>query len=157
LVEAERAKELKESRNWVGADKILAEAEGLAKALLDRPDRPSGLPPTFAPEPLYQALKKERRTITARAQEQVALHAVCGDLPFRSEWEGEYGKVESAAVKRVAHAPSLIDVENCTVAVLTREHCWVTTCEVRGKNAFGAKVLDRRRFSMSALGVEEIP
>lgn len=81
--------------------------------------------------------------------------AVCSREPYRSDWDGEYGTVESA-VKRAAHDPSSIDVLNCTQAVLYRDQCWVTTCEVRGKNAFGAKVLEQRRFSISNVGVEEI-
>jgi MFS family permease len=36
----------------------------------------------------------------------------------------------ASALKRVAHNPDSIDVENCTDPVLTDKHCWVTTTSV---------------------------
>lgn len=53
-----------------------------------------------------------------------------------------------AYVKSGAHDPGSIDVANCSEPVLMGGACWVTTCEVRGTNALGAKVLNRMRFNI---------
>jgi hypothetical protein len=79
----------------------------------------------------------------------------CGDKPVCSAWDGGCLAIESA-LKRTAHDPSSIDVENCTDPVLYERQCWVTTCDVRGRNAFGAMILQRKQFSISKLGVDEI-
>lgn len=84
-----------------------------------------------------------------------ALAALCGQKPICGGWDGECVGIESA-LKRVAHDPDSIDVESCTDPVLTKDNCWVTSCNVRGKNAFGALILNRKRFSLSALGVSEL-
>lgn len=80
---------------------------------------------------------------------------LCGPKPHWSGWDGEVGNIERA-LKRVAHDPGSIDVENCTHPYLDSKRCWVTQCDVRGKNAFGALILQRKTFSISALGVEEV-
>lgn len=81
--------------------------------------------------------------------------ALCGDPPTRSSWDGEVLEV-TFAVKKVAHDPDSIEVESCTPPVLSKKDCWVTTCNVRGKNAFGALVLNQKTFSVSKLGVSEL-
>lgn len=81
------------------------------------------------------------------AAERAALSAVCGDTPpMISAWDGELVGAERYLAAS-AHDPDSIDVEHCTNPVLTRA-CWVTTCEVRGRNAFGMRVLNRVRFSV---------
>ena len=60
-------------------------------------------------------------------------------------------------IKQTAHDPDSIDVENCTQPVMSGEACWLFGCDVRGKNAFGAKVFSRKRYSYSkALGFQEV-
>jgi hypothetical protein len=92
--------------------------------------------------------KQEKALVEAYA-------ALCGPEPLRSAWDGECVGVESA-LRQVAHDPGSIDVENCSPPKLTTDNCWVTTCSVRGKNAFGALVRSDKTFSISTLGVSEL-
>ena len=100
-------------------------------------------------------IEAEKRRDEKEQATAAALAALCGDKPVCSAWDGECIGIKSA-IKRVAHDPDSIDVENCTGPVLTDDNCWVTTCDVRGKNAFGALILNRKKFSMSKLGVSEL-
>jgi hypothetical protein len=52
-----------------------------------------------------------------------------------------------AYLKRNAHDPDSIDIDECTKPTMTPA-CWVTTCAWRGKNKRGAKVLQRTRFTI---------
>lgn len=71
--------------------------------------------------------------------------ARCGaERPSLSVFEGELIGSESY-VAQTAHDPDSIDVENCTPPALGRQ-CWESTCDVRGRNAFGAMVLNRMTF-----------
>lgn len=113
------------------------------------------------------ALERRRaaiRTRVERAQRalvvQAAYRVLCGeDAPVMSPWDGELVGAETY-VGQTAHDPDSIDVERCTVPVLTREDCWSTTCQVRGRNAFGALVLNRMRFNVAAhnriLGAQQL-
>jgi hypothetical protein len=114
-------------------------------------------------------LRKERDAIkvnrdSARRQHKKAKDAesiaeqytaLCGAQPKRSAWDGEIAEV-TLTVRQVAHDPDSIDVKNCTPPLLSKKDCWVTTCDVRGKNAFGAFVLSQRTFSISSRGVSEL-
>jgi hypothetical protein len=101
--------------------------------------------------------KNRRKADRQRKQvaEAQALRAVCGaEPPRRSDWDGSYVGVERL-IKQSAHDPSSIDVEGCTVAVLTKS-CWETHCKYRGNNAFGAKVVNAGTFYLGANGVVEM-
>ncbi|WP_437779097.1 hypothetical protein [Sorangium sp. So ce1097] len=84
-----------------------------------------------------------------------AYRALCGEAPAVSPWDGEVVGLESV-IRRTAHDPDSIDVENCTQPILSEKNCWVFTCQVRGKNAFGAKVLNQHAYSYSRLGFEQL-
>jgi len=99
-----------------------------------------------------EAEKRKREEAAAKAE---ALRALCGDKPLCGGWDGDCVGLESA-LKTKANDPDSVDVENCTDPVLT-EACWVTTCDVRGKNVFGVSVYNRMRFSISKLGIEWEP
>jgi hypothetical protein len=155
------AEALAKQQNWIDADDALEQALGSVEKLRKEPEV-SRLIPSFAPGTERAAIQKERRRIATRvtrqrreAEQRKMLAALCGEKPFCSAWDGECGNIESA-LKRVAHDPGSIDVENCTDPVLYGDQCWVTTCDVRGKNAFGALIRQRKRFSISQLGVEEV-
>lgn len=101
--------------------------------------------------------KAEREQAAAKAKEEkeAAYAAICGEKPTISSWDGEVIGLERA-LKETAHDPDSIDVEKCTNPILTTGSCWLVTCNVRGKNAFGAMILQRRTFSYSkALGFQE--
>jgi hypothetical protein len=85
------------------------------------------------------------RRAQALHEKEEAYAALCGPRVQPSEWDGAIIGFETA-VERTAHDPDSIDVENCAVPQLTRGDCWVSECSVRGRNAFGAMVLNRIRF-----------
>lgn len=87
--------------------------------------------------------------IQAERERAAARLLQCGTAPGISAWDGELFGAESF-VERGAHDPSSIDVENCTVPQLStsRNQCWLSTCDVRGTNAFGAMVLNRMQFEV---------
>ena len=162
IAESKRTAEaLIAQRKWVEADRALEHASA-AVAKLQAAEDVTRLIPQFRGSPENSAIQKQRRQIAKQVdrqrkevEQEKLLAALCGPKPFCSAWDGECGNIESA-LKRVAHDPGSIDVENCTDPVLYRDRCWVTTCDVRGKNAFGALVLNRKRFSISRLEVEEV-
>jgi len=87
----------------------------------------------------------------ARVAEQ-AYAKLCGEAPSISSWDGAWTGLEST-IKESANDPSSIDVSNCTQPILTKDKCWLSTCNVRGKNGFGALILQRQTWSYSkALG-----
>lgn len=96
-------------------------------------------------------LKKEEEQ---RAKDE-AYAALCGPAPVVGAWDGELVGLERA-LKETANDPDSIDVENCTQPVLTKGRCWMSTCNVRGKNAFGALILLRKTYAHSKLGYEEV-
>lgn len=102
-----------------------------------------------------RAIERRRREIRGpvrEAAEALALRTICGDSPSVGGWDGEVPGAE-AYMRRTAHDPGSIDVENCTQPVLTRRNCWVTECIVRGRNAFGARVANTVRFSVGRAGI----
>ncbi len=117
--------------------------------------------------PLRQAqgsVARRRRALAGsvtrarRAQaEREALLALCGTPPGISPWDGELIGAERY-VRQSANDPGSIDVEHCTTPVLTRNRCWVSTCSMLGRNAFGAMIRRQVRFSVGAqhqyLGME---
>ena len=169
------ARDCATKRQWIGADE--AAADGLTKldkfAAADLPLKhflEERLQPDARRRDLVAVRKQvagpaaiERRRMAAeearqrveadrrRAQEAEdgAYAAACGKKPAIGGWDGELVGLESA-LQRTAHDPDSIDVENCTDPVLTSRNCWVSTCDVRGRNAFGAKVLQRKTFSYSS-------
>ncbi len=101
--------------------------------------------------PVAIAEKKRAAEEKLRA-EAAALTYVCGDAPKISPWDGELVGSESF-LARNAHDPDSIDVEHCTTPVLTKKACWVSRCQVRGRNAFGALVLNAMIFSAGRAGI----
>lgn len=99
-------------------------------------------------------LKKAARVLVPYHKRQ-ALMELCGPAPegCGAGWDGACPGSQSA-FKRIAHDPGSVDVENCSQPVFSDKHCWVSTCEVKAKNAFGAKIRSVHRFSFSVLGVE---
>jgi hypothetical protein len=92
-------------------------------------------------------IKKQKAREEREREEVAALSARCGKKPLQSAWDGEV-LAATAYVERTAHDPDSIEVKNCTVPQLTKKSCWVTTCEVRGKNAFNAMRFNRIRFTI---------
>jgi hypothetical protein len=87
--------------------------------------------------------------IEKQADSRLRYMLSCGNAPRLSGWDGGSSDAESL-LKRGAHDPDSIDVERCTAAELTSNRCWRFTCEVRGKNMFGALVLNEHTFYQDA-------
>lgn len=142
---------------WLAASKMWEKALIPAMALeqMDETQRPY----------VHAELKEIRKKIDARLKKaervlkpyfkQQALLKLCGPAPegCGGGWDGACIGAQSA-FKRIAHDPGSVDVENCSQPELSSKHCWVSTCEVRAKNAFGAKIRSVHKFSFSTLGIE---
>jgi hypothetical protein len=101
---------------------------------------------------------KEKREEDARQAAAAALKETCGEVPLVSAWDGSIPIVERH-LRSSAHDPDSIEVSECTTPVLNDAVCWVSTCKVRGNNAFGGKILQIMRFAMTndtVLAAEEV-
>ena len=88
----------------------------------------------------------DQRLKASADAEASALEAQCGPKPHMSPVDG--GSLEAEEfVKRTANDPGSVDVERCTDPVLRAGACWITKCDVRGKNALGAAVLNEMEFT----------
>jgi hypothetical protein len=87
-----------------------------------------------------------RETARADAQAQ-ALLAQCGPKPKVFELNGSLVGAKEF-VQRTANDPDSIEVTNCSEPFVKPGTCWSVVCDVRGKNAFNAKVLNRMVFTI---------
>jgi hypothetical protein len=165
-----KGKEHAKNREWLEADKAYDAALDLVRVMEKAPDQAkSYLPKDFDAAKKKTEAEKQKRAIAGpvatekkrleqeekKRKEAETYAALCGEAPGIGAWDGEVIGLESA-LKKTAHDPDSIDVENCTTPVLTGKVCWVFICDVRGKNMFGAMILQRRKFSFSkALGFSE--
>ena len=166
-----KGKEHAKNREWLEADKAYDAALDLVRVMEKAPDQAkSYLPKDFDAAKKRAEAEKQKRAIAGpvatekkrlqkeeeKRKEAEAYAALCGPAPGIGAWDGEVIGLESA-LKKTAHDPDSIDVENCTSPVLTGKVCWVFVCDVRGKNMFGANVLQRKKFAYSkALGFEDL-
>ncbi|NUP07963.1 MAG: hypothetical protein HOW73_18105 [Polyangiaceae bacterium] len=104
-------------------------------------------------KPKLEAIEKKAEDERQKAE---LYSAICGERPNPSAWDGSIYAV-TRAVKEYAHDPDSIEVTECAVPKLSADSCWVTVCKVRGKNAFGATILNVKGFSISTLGAAELP
>lgn len=176
-VQAEAARVAAEARALESLDQVLAEATSLVREspgddVIDYDRRLRALAQVLGAEPAAARERAARdidRRIAAidrrrsgirrqveRAEQELAALALyrtlCGsEPPTLSAWDGELVGSERVLAEN-ANDPDSIDVERCTTPVLTRDDCWATTCQVRGRNAFGGLVLNHVRFSVAAHG-----
>jgi hypothetical protein len=147
-------------QDWITANEELKSVVSTLAAIAMTDDIRAQLPKNVS----LQKLAADAQRLSARAKPhadkalgEIAKHAaylaVCGRKPVCGGWDGECTGLE-AHVRQTANDPDSIDVERCTDPVLTEARCWMTQCDVRGKNAFGALVLQRQTFMMSTLGIE---
>lgn len=167
--------ELASQRSWLGADSAwddalakIADAK-IADAKKANADFGNIISNGFEPEKLKgkvmglkagiaSGVAAEKRRLKKEDEErakEAAFAALCGEAPMISPWDGELVGLERV-LKETANDPDSIDVEKCTNPKLTTTHCWVSTCNVRGKNAFGALILLDKTYAHSKLGFEEV-
>jgi len=105
---------------------------------------------------LRRRVERARRSNHSRAErlrrqriEHAARMLVCGDAPTVGGWDGELIGAERV-MRSTAHDPDSIDVENCSAPALavSRNHCWLSTCDVLGRNMFGAMIRNRVQFEV---------
>lgn len=158
---AELTKRTRDGERWKQAQGLWKQAQQhiltLEKAPAEaRKHVPDGLPKQR--KLVEKKLAEANRIVAAYERKQLereAYLALCGEKPVCGGWDGECVGIE-LAMQQVAHDPDSIDVENCSEPKMTKEHCWVTSCNIRGRNMFGAMILDRKTFSMSLVGISEI-
>ena len=152
------ARALIAKRSWIEADQALDE-------VLQR------VPALQAADPSFRAFvvggfdpaRKKAQVAAAKAgiagavaaekkreEAAQAYRALCGEAPVVSSWDGALVGLTSA-IKETANDPDSIDVSRCTQPELTKGSCWVSTCNVRGKNGFGGMILLRQTWSYSKL------
>lgn len=97
---------------------------------------------------------RARRSNHSRAErlrrqrlDRAARMAVCGAAPTVSAFGGELIGA-ARLMRRSAHDPDSIEVENCSTPALaeSRNYCWLSTCDVLGRNMFGAMVRNTIQF-----------
>jgi hypothetical protein len=109
----------------------------------------SMLPAKVRSKAFLRAVRSELGRVEKQADRRLQYMLSCGNQPTLSGWDGGNSEAESL-VKQTAHDPDSIDVEHCTVPELTSARCWRFTCNVRGKNMFGALVLNEKTFYQDA-------
>lgn len=149
-----QAKQLSKDKRWIEAEQAWTKVMALVE------EQPDGEPSARkARQAKLATVKRELNRVKApakRLREQeaarLAYAQLCGSAPTPSAWDGGIFMVE-LAVKQGAHDPDSIEVTSCTQPVLTEDLCWRSRCEIRGKNAFGAKVRNVGTFWISSQGV----
>jgi hypothetical protein len=109
----------------------------------------------YLPRDFDLAMKRDE---VAGLQEAAAVPAAyertCGPSPTVDPAHGDVAGLK-AFIQRRAHDPDSIEVMNCTKPAWSTDSCWIFRCNVRGKNAFGAKVLRTEEYSRTAAGFHE--
>lgn len=96
-------------------------------------------------------IEKQRKAVEAekKAKEEANYKVFCGEAPKLIIWDNSLAPVR-AFLKRTAHDPDSIEYLGCSLPVLTTKKCWVSTCAIRGKNVFGARILRHIQFYMTS-------
>lgn len=92
-------------------------------------------------KPLRAAREKK---IEAERVVETVLAEQRGDAPKRSSWDGAIVPVKEYLAPRM-NDPDSLKIAGCTEPVAD-DAFWVVACDYRGKNAFGALVLNSGRF-----------
>ena len=80
------------------------------------------------------------------------MRTYCGPRPERSAWDDIYQGVERY-FNEIANNPDSVAFAECAGVIRTGPPtCWVTACNVRAKNGFGAKMLKTITFAKSSRG-----
>lgn len=105
---------------------------------------------------LAPALRREQaRSARAAAAEQARQAKIAEAEAVRQEYVTTCGPMPEIAnllagievdLRQTAHDPDSIDVARCSVPELTARDCWITECAVRGRNGFGALILNAMRI-----------
>jgi hypothetical protein len=170
----QEAKQQATARQWVAADQAygaaLQDLDSLAKAapwltkflptgfeIASKQKEVAALRSQIAGPVAAEKQRAEKAEAARQAKEakEAAYAELCGERPVLSAWDGELIGV-AYVLKESANDPDSIDVKNCTSPMLSSDNCWISTCDVRGKNGFGAKILKRMTFSKSKLGFSQI-
>ncbi len=92
-------------------------------------------------------VRRQEREIRRLAELMVRCGTKPSDLRVRVE--------STSLMEQAAHDPDSIEVDNCSEPQLDNRACWTWSCNVRGRNMFGALVLNRRRFQMDARRISD--
>jgi DnaJ domain len=94
-------------------------------------------------------------TVEQQAQKGAAAYKeLCGQKP---SFGYEHGAIVGLRelIQRHAHDPGSIEVVGCTTPIITADTCWIFQCNVRGKNALGARVLQTRTYQGTRFGFHD--
>jgi hypothetical protein len=162
-----RGDELTMNRDWIAADKAYQDAMATLEKVpaVERGDEP--IPPelniadakarvTSLRNRIASAVTTElRRLETERKQrEQEAeierkaseYRARCGSPPTVSPFDGQLFGLAESLRKATRDDPGPFKITKCTDPVMTKEDCWISTCNVDGR-MFGTDY--KRKFTFS--------
>lgn len=95
--------------------------------------------------------KKNIEICSKKIEEQNTIYEnetkIFGERPSPNNWNGSYYEVASY-LKTIMHDPSSLEFVGCTTVFRMTGKGWIVGCEYRGKNAFGAKVLNANWFTI---------
>ena len=87
-----------------------------------------------------QAEAKRQRYIEEFGEENIARYGMPAEYPET---------LVRVLLRHEAHDPDSIQIASCTPLTMTEDYGWVTRCSYRGKNAFGATVLNTNLFAVN--------
>lgn len=130
---------LMQKREWLEAREMLETCSTKTQLVLDA-DVSKGL---VSPKnkQLAKQLNARAKARLRSIRPRVEYLERCGPQPKLTMWNAE------RLLRRSAHDPDSIRVTECSSPTLHHSQCWVSTCKFRGKNAFGAKVLNQVKVS----------
>ena len=92
----------------------------------------------------YEACLIKKQLAEEERKRYIATIKIIGEKPTRSSVDGSYRSVKQY-LENFSHDPSSIDIRGCSKAKWSQEG-WRTSCVYRGKNAYGAKVINKTTF-----------
>jgi len=96
---------------------------------------------------MFKTNKKYKNKFKYYSNKIKTLESKIGAIPLISPWDG-VPYVVKRYIKRIANDPDSIEFEGCTTITYS-DTGWNTMCKVRGKNAFGAKILTIYKFTIN--------
>lgn len=127
------------ARDWRLADQALVTAEAEIQKYANS---------KVATTPLWKQLSSEttklRKQLAPQLEKERALDAARGTKPVQSQYDGEVYAVKRFLQRTLNDPESYEHIESSTIT--TSGEYWVVTSRFRGKNAFGAKVINTKTF-----------
>ena len=137
---AQQGRDLVASGTVLAGDEKFGEAIAMLEEIPDEYQRASGASRKL--RSLRRERRRHERALEQEVERQIA-QALCGERP-----RDHNDAVIEYYFRQFAHDPGSVDISRCTRPRWDDDACWVTECDLRARNAFGALVLHRVRVSL---------